>query len=118
MSDEDVELIQNNLGAIISDINKRRFSLLETKEYDKINVNKSLTMNPENEDFVPIDISNNNLNRYYDLVPCLINYYYEIYDFDDKDGEETEYKEEDNGDTNINNIDEEGIKYFTINATK
>ena len=111
ISDENIELIQNNLGAIISDINKRRFSFLEIDEYDKIN--KSLTMNTENEDFIPIDISNNdNLNRYYDLVPCLINYYYDIYHFNENEEE----KDGTNEDNIINNNNENGQTYFTINA--
>ena len=114
ISDENVELIQNNLGAIISDINKRRFSLLEIKEYDKIN--KSLTMSTENEEFVPIDISNNdNLNRYYDLIPCLINYYNDLYHFSDNEEQEIECTNEENNDNIING---EGQSYFTINATK
>ena len=116
LSDENVELIQNNLGAIISDINRRRFSLLEISEYDKIN--KSLTMNTDNDDFIPIDISNNdNLNRYNsDLVPCLINYYYDIYN----EGEELENNDEDNNNNNVNveNDNDDGQNYFTINPIK
>ena len=116
LSDENVELIQNNLGAIISDINKRRFTLLEISEYDKIN--KSLTMNTDKEDFVPIDISNNdNLNRYYDLMPCLINYYNDLYEFNDNENEEQVKCNDENNNNNII-INDEGQSYFTINATK
>ena len=120
ISDEKIELIQNNLGAIISDINRRRFSLLEINECEKIN--KDLTMNPENEDFIPIDISNNyNLNRYYDLAPCLINYYYDINNFNFEEGEEIDGNEENNNNNiNSNNINNnsngDGQLYFTINA--
>lgn len=109
--DENIELIKNNLGAIISDINKRRFTILEINETEKIN--KSLTMNTDDEDFIPIDISNNNnLNRYYDLVPCLINYYYDIYHFNQNEEVEKEGNEEEN---DIINNNEDGQIYFTIN---
>ena len=117
ITDENVELIQNNLGAIISDINKRRFTLMEITEYDKIN--KSLTMNTENEDFIPIDISNNNhLNGYYDIIPCLINYYYDFYRFNENDGEEYPHEEENGEEDNNNPVNEEDQNYFTINASK
>lgn len=120
LNDESIELIQNNLGAIISDINRRRFSVLEVNEFDKIS--KSLIMNPENEDFIPIDISNyDHFNRYFDLIPCLNNYY-DIYDFNygeviNETETETETNEnEDNN--NLNNAENDELNYFTINATK
>lgn len=120
LNDENIELIQSNLGAIISDINRRRFSVLEVTEFDKIS--KSLIMNPENEDFIPIDISNyDHFNRYFDLVPCLNNYY-DIYDFNygeanNETETETETEINENGE-NINNAENDELNYFTINATK
>ena len=124
LSDESIELIQNNLGAIISDINRRRFSVLEINEYDKIN--KSLTMNTENEDFIPIDISNyDHFNKYFDLVPCLINYYYDIYDLNENEGEVINDTNEGEGiddnvqdEDNNKNIDNDNQNYFTINPNK
>ena len=79
-------------------------------------------MNPENEDFIPIDISNyDHFNRYFDLIPCLNNYY-DIYDFNygeviNETETETETNEtEDNN--NLNNAENDELNYFTINATK
>ena len=61
----DIELIENNLGSIISDINKKRFSIVNPISAE------NLTKEMENE-FVPINISDNsNLEKiiFDDLTP-------------------------------------------------
>ena len=66
LNDIDLELIENKLGSIISDINKQRFSI--KNEINSENLLKEM----ENE-FVPINISDNsNLDKktFEDLTPC------------------------------------------------
>ena len=73
LNDENFELIQNNLCSVICDINKDRFSILNNVESNDI-INKSLKENIENDNFIPIDISNtDNFERYFDLIPSIIN---------------------------------------------
>jgi hypothetical protein len=115
ISNENIELIQNNLGTIINNINKRRFTFLENKAFE--NISQSLIKNIDKEDFIPIDISNNydNEKRYNDLVPCFINYYYDFYDLNETEGDE----KENNNDNNIfNDKNDEEQSFFTINSIK
>ena len=126
IDDEKMELIQDNIGFIIRNINRNRFSVLEVNEYDKIN--KSLTVSKGDENFIPIDISNkdDDKNGYFDLVPCLTNYFYELYNIDpneevenadEEDNNQNNIIENDNdSDNNINYINEDGVNYFSING--
>ena len=103
--DENVELIQNNLGFVISDINKRRFSVINNeKKNDLSNINKGLVENKENGNFIPIDISKcDNFDKYYNLIPCII------------DNEQDEFYEN----INENNIEDyKSTNYFSINGNK
>ena len=102
LDDEHIELIQNNLGYVISDINKRRFSIINNAQTNDIN--KGLNENKENENFIPIDISKcDNFDKYYNLTPCII------------DNEQNEIYEE----INENNVtDYKSTNYFTINGKK
>ena len=99
LTEENIDLIQNNLCSAICDINKKRFSILNKVE--AIDINKSLVENLENENFIPIDISSSdNFDKYFDLTPCVIdkekNIFYE-------DGNE------------IDNNDDKNTNYFAIN---
>ena len=99
LTEENIDLIQNNLCSAICDINKKRFSILNKVE--AIDINKSLVENLENENFIPIDISSSdNFDKYFDLTPCVIdkekNIFYE-------DGNE------------IGNNDDKNTNYFAIN---
>ena len=102
LDDEQIELIQNNLGSVISDINKRRFSIINNAQTNDIN--KGLVENKENENFIPIDISKcDNFDKYYNLTPCII------------DNEPNELYEENNEN---NNNEYKSTNYFTINGKK
>ena len=102
LDDEQIELIQNNLGSVISDINKRRFSIINNAQTNDIN--KGLVENKENENFIPIDISKcDNFDKYYNLTPCII------------DNESNELYEENNEN---NNNEYKSTNYFTINGKK
>ena len=103
LNDENIELIQNNLCKVICDINKRRFSIVNMESND---INKGLTENTENDNFVPIDISNSdNFDKYFDLIPCIINNEQE-----ELFGENIENIENDN----YNEF--KSTNYFTING--
>ena len=65
LNNMDLELIENRLGSIISDINRKRFSIINQMSPD------NLTKEMENE-FVPINISENSnfdKNIFDDLIP-------------------------------------------------
>ena len=103
LSDENVELIQNNLCKVICDINKKRFSIFDNIESNDIN--KGLVENIENENFIPIDISNSdNFDKYFDIIPCLI------------DNDEEDYLGENNNQNENENIVNKSTNYFTING--
>ena len=105
-----MELIQNNLGQILSEQNQKRFSnFLENNQCEEIN--KKLIEDSEKEDFIPIDITN--LNKYYDLVPCLINSLNDNYYLNPIEIQSVERNKNDK-DKEINNIIKEK-NYFTIN---
>ena len=105
ITEEKIELIQNNLCSVICDINKRRFSLVGKVESNAIN--KDLLKNKENANFVPIDISNSdNFDKYFDLVPCYI----------DKD--EEDYISDWKNQKCVNIDNNKSLNYFTINGTK
>ena len=66
LNDIDIELIENRLGAIISDINRQRFSI-------KNDINTDNLIKEMEDEFVPINISeNSNLDKktFDDLTPC------------------------------------------------
>ena len=105
LSDENIELIQNNLCKVICDINKKRFGIFDNIESNDIN--KGLVENIENENFIPIDISNSdNFDKYFDLIPCLI------------DNDEEDYLGENNNqnENESDNIVNKSTNYFTING--
>ena len=105
ITEEKIELIQNNLCSVICDINKKRFSLVGKVESNEIN--KDLLKNKENANFVPIDISNSdNFDKYFDLVPCYI----------DKD--EEDYISDWKNQKSVNIDNNKSLNYFTINGTK
>ena len=111
-NNENMELIQNNLGQILSEQNQKRFSnFLENNQCEEIN--KKLIEDSEKEDFIPIDITN--LNKYYDLVPCLINSLNDNYYLNPIEIQSVERNKNDK-DKEINNIIKEK-NYFTINSS-
>lgn len=62
----DLELIENRLGSIISDINKQRFSI-------KNQINTDTLIKEMENEFVPINISDNpnfDIKTFDDLTPC------------------------------------------------
>ena len=107
LDDENIELIQNNLCKVICNINKKRFSIVNMESND---INKGLTENTENDNFIPIDISNaDNFDKYFDLIPCVIN----------NEPEEEIFGENNENNDNIDNENFSEFKstnYFTING--
>ena len=86
-------------------INKKRFGIFDNIESNDIN--KGLVENIENENFIPIDISNSdNFDKYFDLIPCLI------------DNDEEDYLGENNNqnENESDNIVNKSTNYFTING--
>ena len=67
LDDDNFDIIQNNLCSYISNINKKRFSVMGKVESDDIS--KGLIENKGSDNFIPIDISN--FDKYFDLTPCL-----------------------------------------------
>ena len=105
ISEEKIELIQNNLCSVICVINKKRFSILGKVESNVIN--EDLVKNKENENFIPIDISNSdNFDKYFELVPCF------------NDNEENDYLIGENYQNEINIDNDKKLNYFSINGKK
>ena len=105
ISEEKIEIIQNNLCSVICDINKKRFSILGKVELNVIN--EDLVKNKENENFIPIDISNSdNFDKYFELAPCF------------NDNEENDYLLGENYQNEINIDNDKKLNYFSINGKK
>ena len=105
ISEEKIEIIQNNLCSVICDINKKRFSILGKVESNVIN--EDLVKNKENENFIPIDISNSDhFDKYFELVPCF------------NDNEENDYLIGENYQDEINIDNDKKLNYFSINGKK